>query len=863
MKEKVLMSLCIGLLFINFNIHAQELWGMTWNGGGTSGDKGVIFSFDLSTNTYTNKLLFDGINTGRKPMGGLLLATNGNLYGMTFYGGTADKGVLFKFDPTSNILTKLIDFDGTNGAFPEGSLFQATDGNLYGLTIGGGVSNKGVMFKYNLTTDSFTKLVTFDGTNGAFPKGSLFQASNGLLYGTTNKGGAQDYGVIFSYDISTNTYQAIKTFDGLTSGGYPNAGLMQASNGKLYGLTSSDVGTAIEILYEYNTSTNLFSKKAEFTGLNGATPTGDLIEVSGKLYGLTFAGGTSQGGTLFQYDLTTGVLTKEIDFTLNGMDGYYPSGTLTHASNGKIYGTASQGGQNQYGSFNDSGVIFNYDPATNTYTNLYNFDGSFSGAGHGPLGNLIEVVIPETITINDTNFEQALIDLEFDSNGLNGNILKTDAERVVSLDVSNPLTNPLLPNVGVKISDLTGIEGFINLQTLNSSGNSLTSVNLSHNTLLTSLDASLNALTGIDVSHNTALQILKINTNSMVNLDISLNTQLQNLDVSNNTLERVNLKNNHNTSMTTFDIRNNPSLSCIMVDDVAYSNANWLNKDTAANYNLNCDDTWTVYMPEAGLLSNLLGISGLDLNTDGFITLAEAAAFTGTLDLSGLGITDPTGLEAFTGITQLNISGNNISDLSSLINSSVIVVSSKINGNLSFKTRNFNGLTSLNASYNNLTSLDVSAMASLIDLDVSHNLLTNLNIRNGNNLNLINLNALSNNSLSCIQADDIVLGFIPLGWQVDNTATFSANCSATLSVDVSKLYSLIKIYPNPASEKLNLIMPQSIIPNKIQLFNSIGLLIKQFKSSQKELNLKSLATGLYVLKIWTNKGNINQKIIKE
>jgi uncharacterized repeat protein (TIGR03803 family) len=864
MKSKLLSCLVFIITFLLFSnqLSAQELWGMTWNGGGSSGDKGVIFSYNLATNSYSNKLLFDGVNTGRKPMGGLLQANNSNLYGMTFYGGTSDKGVLFKFDPTSNTLTKLVDFDGVNGGFPEGNVMQANDGNLYGLTNGGGASDKGVMFKYDLATDTYTKLVTFDGNNGAFPKGNLIQASNGMLYGTTSKGDTNDYSVVFSYNLSASTYQVIKIFDGSTSG-YPRAGLMQATNGKLYGLTSTGIGSAIEILYEIDPTTNSFTKKAEFTGANGAIPTGDLIELSGNLYGLTFSGGTTQGGTLFQYNLNSGILTKKLDFTLNGKDGYYPSGTLTLSSTGKIYGTASQGGQNQYGSFIDNGVLFSYDPATNTYTNLYNFDGFFTEAGHGPLGNMIEVVMPETITISDTNFEQALIDLGYDTNGLSGNILKSEAESITSLDVSSPLTNPSLPNVTSKISDLRGIEGFVNLTTLNVSDNSLISLDISHNINLLNLDVSHNILSGLDVSQNLGLQTLTANNNGMINFDISLNTNLTNLNISKNSFDRVNLKNGHNTSITSFDIRNNNTLTCVTVDDVAYANTHFTNKDAGLAYSLNCDDTWTIYTPDTSLAGALNVIAGLDLNGDFSISLAEAAAFIGTLDLSGTGITDPTGLEAFTGISELNLNNNNITDLTSLINSGVIVIASKTTGNKAYKIRNFNGLSSLNINHNQLTSLDVSTLTSLVNLDVSYNNLTDLNIKNGNNLNLVNLNALSN-SLTCIETDSNVIGFIPLGWQVDNSASFSANCTAaTLSVESNLLNNQISIYPNPVQGLIYIDKNLDVKINKLSIYNIVGGLVKQFKPSQTELQINELPTGVYLLKIETNQGNISKKIIKE
>ena len=122
------------------------------------------------------------------------------LYGMTRDGGSTDHGVIFSFDPATSTYTKLQDFDYTNGGDPYGSLIQASDGKLYGMTSGGGNNGYGVIFSYNPVTSAYSKLIDFDYVNGAYPQGSLIQATDGKLYGMTYGGGSNDYGVIFSYN---------------------------------------------------------------------------------------------------------------------------------------------------------------------------------------------------------------------------------------------------------------------------------------------------------------------------------------------------------------------------------------------------------------------------------------------------------------------------------------------------------------------------------------------------------------------------------------------------------------------------------------------------------------------------------------
>jgi uncharacterized repeat protein (TIGR03803 family) len=86
----------------------------------------------------------------------------------------------------------------SNGAIPYGSLIQVSDGKLYGMTSAGGDHTRGVIFSYDPATSAYTKLIDFDGTNGRNPAGSLIQASDLKFYGMTSSGGDKDYGVIFS-----------------------------------------------------------------------------------------------------------------------------------------------------------------------------------------------------------------------------------------------------------------------------------------------------------------------------------------------------------------------------------------------------------------------------------------------------------------------------------------------------------------------------------------------------------------------------------------------------------------------------------------------------------------------------------------
>jgi len=332
------------------------LYGMTTWGGANS--KGVLFQFNPATSTYTKKLDFAGATNGEAPTASLMQASDGMLYGMTFQGGANASGVLFQYNPATNTYTKKLDFAGaTNGQYPAGSLIQASDGMLYGMTQNGGANNLGVLFQYNPATNTYTKKLDFAGTtNGSNPEGSLIQASDGMLYGMTQGGGANSKGVLFQYNPATNTYTNKLDFAGASTGSTPHTSLMQASDGMLYGMTELGGANSMGVLFQYDPSTSIYTKELDFAGVtNGQYPTGAFMQASdGMLYGMTPVGGTNNFGVLFQYNPATSTYAKILDF-VGVTNGSNPNhGTLMQASDGMLYGMTELGGANNLG------VLFKY-----------------------------------------------------------------------------------------------------------------------------------------------------------------------------------------------------------------------------------------------------------------------------------------------------------------------------------------------------------------------------------------------------------------------------------------------------------------------------------------------------------------------
>ena len=302
-----------------------KLYGTTQLGG--TNLIGEIFEYDNQTNTLVKKIDFNGTN-GSRPSGSLLEVFKGKMFGMSYIGGSNNMGVLFEYNVGTNVHTVKHDFDGLlTGKNPKGSLLNTIGGRVFGLTYRGGVNDEGVLFEYDAVNDTIYNRYNFGGANGINPWGSLCEASNGKLYGMTELGGVNNEGVLFEFDPTTNSFAKKVDFDSASSGRYGIGSLISASNGKLYGCVSWGGVNDDGVLIEYTPGATSVTKKHDFDLLvSGSYPFGALIQATnGKLYGLTKNGGTTNDGVLFEYDYNTSVFTKKAEF--NGANGSKPSYT--------------------------------------------------------------------------------------------------------------------------------------------------------------------------------------------------------------------------------------------------------------------------------------------------------------------------------------------------------------------------------------------------------------------------------------------------------------------------------------------------------------------------------------------------------
>lgn len=303
----------------------KDLYGTASDGGECSGCGTV---FEITTGgTEITLYSFAGGADGAGPEGGVIQASNGNLYGTTYDGTGFGYGTVFEMTPSGS-LTTLHTFQGTDGEYSSGQLVQGTDGNFYGTTQTGGAYNYGTVFKIT-PSGTFTTLHSFDGSDGSLLQAGLMQGSDGNFYGTTIYGGANNTcakgcGTVFKI-TPQGALTTLHSFDG-TDGQNPQAGLIQATDGNLYGATSPigldidcDASGCLGTIFKITTG-GTFTTLHSFTGPDGMYPMGALMQATdGTLYGTTYEGGATSAicpsygcGTVFSLSLGLGPFVKTL-----------------------------------------------------------------------------------------------------------------------------------------------------------------------------------------------------------------------------------------------------------------------------------------------------------------------------------------------------------------------------------------------------------------------------------------------------------------------------------------------------------------------------------------------------------------------
>jgi len=266
-------------------------------------------------------VLYNFTNTaedGYDPQSAPIEATNGKFYGTTFASAGNYISVAYSITSTGTFSTVHV-FTNAEGQEVYGGLVQGSDGNLYGVASRQGANSYGTIFKMS-TAGAVTVLHSFTGGDGAYPYRPLIQASDGNFYGTTPGGGTYGVGVVFKITPG-GKYTVLHTFQPNTDdGNEPTSSLIQATDGKLYGVTFSGGGTANEgIIYSITTGGSFTTVHSfcQVSGcLDGRSPNSPLKQnTNGVLYGTTYYGGTncpteSGCGVIFSLNIGKGAFVS-------------------------------------------------------------------------------------------------------------------------------------------------------------------------------------------------------------------------------------------------------------------------------------------------------------------------------------------------------------------------------------------------------------------------------------------------------------------------------------------------------------------------------------------------------------------------
>jgi Leucine-rich repeat (LRR) protein len=443
---------------------------------------------------------------------------------------------------------------------------------------------------------------------------------------------------------------------------------------------------------------------------------------------------------------------------------------------------------------------------------------------------------PKYTLIPDVEFEKALIAEKIDAI-LDGKILSARAAVVKTLDFYQKYS---------EISDFTGIEDFISLETLKTP----------------SFSYYQSKLVKMDLSKNSALKTLVSNYTKLTSIDLSKNTFLINVEINNNSLlSELNLKNQNNNLLTeaSLNLKNNGALSCILVDDSAFSNTNWVkSKDIWVTYSQICGEPKFTLIPDVEFEKVLIN-SGLDNIQDGKVLTARIAVEKsinyGSTNYNK--ITDLTGIEDFTALESLTTPNVNLGKLNVSKNTALKTLKCSSNQLTSLDVTNLKNLTYLDCSNNKLTVLNINDNIALKTLNTSYNLLTKLDPSNNISLTILNsyyntitdlntskntaletLNCGSNQLTSLDISNNIILKELIFNENKLNSLDVSKNTALTKLICYSNQLSSLDISKNLA---LSVLECSSNRLTNLDVSRNVALtrLISGNSSTLQSLNLKN------------------------
>ncbi|WP_250436123.1 T9SS type A sorting domain-containing protein [Hanstruepera flava] len=419
----------------------------------------------------------------------------------------------------------------------------------------------------------------------------------------------------------------------------------------------------------------------------------------------------------------------------------------------------------------------------------------------------------QTTLIPDPSFEQALIEANIDTNGLNGNILNSDAEGVITLNIFNK-----------NITSLEGIEAFVDLKYLY---------------------CYFNNIQYLDVQNNLELEVLDIEDNSIEELDISNNINLKQVYISNNLLDELDITNNVELELLSCNLNNISEL------------------DVSNNLNLEVLWCYSNNLSELNFTNNVLleslfcgenNITNLDISNN---SLLQSISCAGN-NLQTLNVSNCLDLK------YLDASGNNLNTLDISSNWFLKRLLCNNNNISDLELSTAEDLLLFYASGNLLTEIDLSNNPELKYVHLDGNNLTSVDMRNAENSEISDFNATSNPNMTCLFVDDMEADFLS-EWEIDAATTFvetNEQCNAlNVKEEVEVPVIAFNMYPNPATNLLNIGIGNNAGNFEIYNTNGQSVITKSLNKGLNEIDISSMSSGIYVIKVQFDNQIIVKKLI--
>ncbi len=337
----------------------SDIWGTSYGGG--SQDCGYLFSMAADGSSFEIVHHFEGGLHGQWPNGALTEGADKRLYGITAAGGAHDKGVIYSYDPQREVFT----LEHHPDIYIGQQFLLAPDGKLYVMST----ESRGSLYAYDPVARSLDLVYDYPIAEGRSPftEPNLLLVDNHLIIGTTYSGGDLDKGVLFKYDLTTETWSVLHSFG--AEGGRSPSPTLALQGRRIYGSTLWGGDSGRGALFSYDLDSSAFSEEVHFVAEH-SWAAGIAVGPDGNLYLQSPTGGANYHGGALRYNPISKSLEIVHSFPTSGTN--ITTGSFITTWAGRLYGVTRYGG-----SGSGLGTIYEIDTTTDSITQRQSFNDGF------------------------------------------------------------------------------------------------------------------------------------------------------------------------------------------------------------------------------------------------------------------------------------------------------------------------------------------------------------------------------------------------------------------------------------------------------------------------------------------------------